>query len=71
MKTLIFSFFRSPFRRKTSSEASSEENNVNEADMNIENIDLSFIDLRDILNLGEHSQSTDPNQILQQQPHQA
>lgn len=44
--------------------------------MDMENIDLSFIDVRDILNLDEHfqpiHQPIDPNQILQQQqPHQA
>ena len=42
--------------------------------MGLEGVDLSFIDVRDILNLDEHfqpiHQPIDPNQIIQQS-HQA
>ena len=64
MKTLIFSVFRSP------------PYNVHDTtDMDMGDIDLSFIDVRDILNLDEnfqplHQQPIDPNQIIQQ-AHQA
>lgn len=47
--------------------------NDNETGMDMGDIDLSFIDVRDILNLDEHfqplRQPIDPNQIIQQ-PHQ-
>ena len=63
IKTLIFSFFRSP------------PYNESNTDMDMGDIDLSFIDVRDILNLDEnfqplHQQPIDPNQIIQQ-AHQA
>jgi len=49
--------------------------NESNTDMDMGDIDLSFIDVRDILNLDEnfqplHQQPIDPNQIIQQ-PHQA
>jgi len=52
----------------------SPPNNVNDTDMDMGDIDLSFIDVRDILNLDANfqplqQQQIDPNQIIQQ-PHQ-
>jgi hypothetical protein len=49
MKTLIFSFFRSP------------PYNVHDTtDMDMGDIDLSFIDVRDILNLDANFQPIEP-----------
>ena len=57
IKTLIFSFFRSP------------PYNENNSEMEMGDIDLSFIDVRDILNLDANfqpmNQQIDPNQPQQ------